>query len=237
MHEIPEVLLASASMRRVEMLSWITDRFDTMPADIDESPMENELPIDYCKRIANEKAIATLKIFPYENIPIITADTTVYLGSEIIGKPRDAAHAREILGKLSGRSHHVCTALVLCSKYTDQKSEIRMISTLCDTLVHMNPLSEKTIQDYVATGDPMGKAGAYAIQNRSFNLIHSIQGCYSCVVGFPLCHLERLFSIHGIPLKMDAAACCKAHISNDCKINKDSLLKESVFSQKYLELA
>ncbi len=218
------------------MLTWVTDQFTTLSTDIDETPYENELPLDYCQRIARSKALASLKKFPYAEFPIVTADTTVYLGNEILGKPENAAHAREILGSLQGRSHHVCTAVVLCSKPAGS-DRVELISTYCDTEVKMKPLTAAMIQEYVATGDPMGKAGAYAIQNTDFPLVKSINGCYACVVGFPLCHLERLFNLSGIEFDVNFADRCKSHISYSCRINKKNLLKNSVFSHLPLELS
>lgn len=228
MRDQEKILLASGSQRRRELLSWLTDRFEIIPSDIDESPLPEERPEVYCQRIAEQKALAIPSRTETQNSFVLAADTIVYSQNRIIGKPKDEQDAFQILTFLQGQIHHVCTAVTLL------RNE-KTVSTLCDTSVRMNPLSQATIQSYIATGDPMGKAGAYAIQNTDFNLVESVEGCYTCVIGLPLCHVEKLFSFFNYSFEKNVIECCKSHIHYNCVVDQSEMLRKSLFNQKIIE--
>lgn len=220
------VILASASARRRELFTWILERFTALSTDIDETPYPNEDPIRYCKRMALGKAIAAYQSKNSPDAIILSADTTVILNQTILGKPDNAAHAVEMLKSLSGNVHTVCTALSLV--FPSDAGAIRL-STHCLTAVHMNRLSEELIQAYVASGDPLGKAGAYAIQNPDFALVAEINGCYANVVGLPLCHCGALFSRAGNPLRTHACQSCRKHIRYNCETDVIRMIQNAVF--------
>ncbi|NMA13344.1 MAG: septum formation protein Maf [Chloroflexi bacterium] len=222
------ILLASSSARRRELFSWIIDNFTVFSADIDESPLPHEAPIAYCKRMAREKAIASLNQPGQAGAVLLAADTTVILNDTILGKPENPSHAAEMLRSLSGRTHTVCTAVTVA---IPEKNEITLLSTHSETAVHMNSLSEPLIQAYVASGDPLGEAGAYAIQNQEFPLVGSIQGCYANVVGLPLCHCGELLRRAGVILPVHSSIGCRAHIRYNCEIDTKLLIQTAAFNK------
>ena len=182
------LVLASASPRRRELLTQVGYRFQVHPAHIPEDPLPGEDPIVYVTRLAREKAEAAFRELttsspkPEKNeqsIVVLGADTTVTLDNAILGKPEDAADAARILRLLSGRTHRVITGIALVTaKRTEVAAEV--------TAVRFLTLSDEDIAGYVASGEPMDKAGAYAIQGRAARWIPRIEGCYFNVVGLPL---------------------------------------------------
>jgi septum formation protein len=184
------LVLASASPRRRELLSQVGYRFEVHPAHIPEDPLPGEDPIVYVTRLAREKAEAVYRgltshasppkvPLDEQSLVVLGADTTVTVGNTILGKPEDAADAARILRLLSGRTHRVITGVALVtSKGSEVAAEV--------TAVRFLTLSEAEIAAYVATGEPMDKAGAYAIQGRAARWIPRIEGCYFNVVGLPL---------------------------------------------------
>ena len=192
----PQLVLASASPRRRSLLTQAGYSFIVHPADIPEDPMPGENPIAYVTRLAREKAetvFRQLTIAPPSALsspstgsepehfsPIVLgADTTVTLDNEILSKPADAADAARMLGRLSGRTHRVITGVaVVTGSSTQVAAEVTSVCFLT--------LSPAEIEAYVATGEPMDKAGAYAVQGRAARWIPRIQGCYFNVVGLPL---------------------------------------------------
>lgn len=230
---VTPIILASASPRRRQMLSWVTDNFICASADIDETPKLDEDPVQYCERLAIEKAETLAARSGSQERLILASDTTVFRRQQIYGKPTDAGNAKEMLSQLQGRSHLVCTAVALL-KTGEMKHEI--ISTTCLTIVAMRKLSETEIDAYIASRDPMGKAGAYAIQNRQFHPVDSIQGCYTCVMGLPLCHTELLFNQFDTQFENDFSVCCKANISYNCKLKKQDIWNTAVLKRKESEL-
>lgn len=186
------------------MLSWIVPEFESAPADIDETPLSGELPVPYCQRMALGKTLHCLETAPDGSF-VIGSDTTVYISHQILGKPRDEEHAEEMLRMLNGKEHLVCTAAALGCR---QHGKIRVLQTVCETVVRFRSMGREDILDYVRSGDPMGKAGAYAIQNRKFHPVESIRGCYAGVMGFPLCHIGVLFHQFGYePFPQIRSAC------------------------------
>jgi septum formation protein len=186
-----KIILASASPRRQQMLSWILPEFESMPADIDETPRSGEMPVPYCERMALGKTLHCVDQVPDADF-VIGSDTTVCIDRQILGKPKDNDEAEEMLRLLNGREHLVCTSAVLAHR---KGNSWTIRHTVSETTVRFREMGRGEILDYVASGDPMGKAGAYAIQNRAFHPVESIRGCYAAVMGFPLCHVRVLFHL------------------------------------------
>ncbi len=179
------LVLASASPRRRELLTQVGYRFEVHPAHIPENALPGEDPIVYVARLAREKAeavyreLTTASPEPEKTLVVLGADTTVALDSTILGKPEDAADAARMLRLLSGRTHRVITGVaVVTAKGAEGAAEA--------TAVRFLTLSDAEIADYVVTGEPMDKAGAYAIQGRAARWIPRIEGCYFNVMGLPL---------------------------------------------------
>jgi nucleoside triphosphate pyrophosphatase len=178
------LILASQSPRRAELLRNAGFRFEMRPADVDERVRADETPLDYVQRLAREKALAVLAAAP-AGARVLGADTTVAVDGESLGKPADEAEARRMLARLSGRTHQVMTGVCLAWR----RSEAGPIE--CDveaevTEVEFAALTDDEIAAYVAGGEPMDKAGAYAIQGRASCWIPRIRGCYFNVVGLPV---------------------------------------------------
>lgn len=186
----PQLTLGSASPRRRELLAQIgITPQDIIPAEIDETPRRGELPRDYVRRMAREKALALSGSVPGA---VLTADTTVVAGRRILGKPADAAEAGEFLRLLSGRRHLVLTAVALGHAG-------RLRERLVETVIRFRPLSATDIDDYLACGEWQGKAGGYAVQGRAGSFVAWMRGSYSGVVGLPLAETATLLA--GIGLK------------------------------------
>jgi septum formation protein len=190
------LVLASASPRRRELLAQAGFTFTVHPAHIPEDPLPGEDPIAYVTRLAREKAQAVyLELAPSTNpqqarqsgLTVLGADTTVTLDNEILAKPADPADASRMLHRLSGRTHHVITGVaVVTSQRTEVAAEV--------TAVRFLTLSDEEIESYVATGEPLDKAGAYAIQGRAARWIPRVQGCYFNVVGLPLALVSTMLT-------------------------------------------
>jgi septum formation protein len=199
------VYLASRSLRRRELLKQIGVSFEVLllreahdrNADLDETPQRGEDPVAYVQRVAHAKAeMAWVRLTQrrLQRHPIVSADTTVALEGEIFGKPADTADAARFLQRLSGRTHAVHTAVAVA---LDGRVEMRLSSTQ----VEFRELTEADIEQYVATNEPMDKAGAYAIQGRAALFVKSIAGSYSGVMGLPLFEtgeLLRRFGLRGL---------------------------------------
>ena len=183
------LVLASASPRRAELMTAAGFTFDVVPAQIDETPRGAEPPTDYALRVAREKAAEASRRDP--DAAILAADTVVVADGEILGKPRDAADAARMLGILSGAEHQVQTATVL--RVNGRESSVVEL-----TRVRFRHLSADEIAWYVATGEPDGKAGAYAIQGRAARFVDRIDGSWSNVVGLPIATVYRLLKDAGL---------------------------------------
>jgi septum formation protein len=187
------LVLASASPRRQELLRNADIPFTVQPADIDETPLPGESPRECAQRLAREKAFAVFQNRPQDCI--LGADTIVMVDDMILGKPRDADHAFRMLRMLSGRRHAVITGVCLAGSFgkaeplRTENRELRIAfeKTASETtLVTMCELSDQEIREYIATGEPLDKAGAYAIQGIASRWIPRIEGDYSNVVGLPV---------------------------------------------------
>jgi len=197
-HNSNMLVLASASPRRRELLLQAGFSFEVRPAHIPEEPLEGEDPFTYVTRLAREKAQAVYRELSAETqaagterpdgwypLAVLGADTTVTLDKAILGKPEDAADAVRMLRLLSGRTHRVITGVALV---TEDGVEVATEATA----VRFLALSDEEIAAYVASGEPMDKAGSYAIQGRAARWIPRIEGCYFNVVGLPLALVSRL---------------------------------------------
>ena len=191
------LVLASASPRRKELLRNAGIPFTVQAADIDESPREGESPRDCAERLAREKALAVFRTRPHDHV--LGADTIVVVDNAILGKPRDPADAARMLRLLSGRTHAVITGVCLVGAVASGQSPVASKTETASetTLVTMNDLSDTEIREYIATGEPMDKAGAYAIQGLASRWIPRIEGDYGNVVGLPVALVYRMLRESG----------------------------------------
>ena len=179
------MILASRSPRRIELLGQLGVALEVVPADIDETPQTNELPVKYVERLAREKAHA---IAATHSGIVVGADTTIDIDNEIFGQPVDEHDAARMLRRLSGRTHRVHTGVAVHSNGTVQ-------SLVTTTLVTFVPVTDELLRWYLETGEWQGKAGAYAIQGLGASLVEGIRGSYSNVVGLPLRETAQLLGI------------------------------------------
>ena len=178
--------LASKSPRRTELLGRLDQPHRLLDVDVPEVRAPGEGAADYVRRVAREKAGAGLALVAGQpGARVLGADTEVVLGEEVFGKPRDAADAAAMLRRLSGRSHRVLSALVLVEAGAEREA-------LSITEVRFAALSEPAIAAYVATGEPLGKAGAYAIQGRAALWLDRIEGDYYTIMGLPVSRTVQL---------------------------------------------
>jgi len=185
-----KLILASASPRRAEILRKAGFDFEVVPAHADESPRPGEAATDYVRRLAEEKARTVARQLAKDTVDdsrfIIGADTVVVIDGEILGKPSAAANAREMLRRLSGKTHDVYSGLAVLQGNGTAHTAVEK------TRVTFEPLSEEEIESYIASGEPFDKAGAYAIQGRGGKFISRIEGCYFNVMGLPLARLYAM---------------------------------------------
>jgi septum formation protein len=193
------LVLASASPRRQELLRNAGLAFVVQPADIDERPLPGESPQAYCMRLAREKALTVFQSRPHDHV--LGADTIVVVGTQILGKPRDREDAFRMLRLLSGRSHTVSTGVCLVAPGEVPIADPNVETSSESTLVTMTNPSEAEIRDYIATGEPMDKAGAYAIQGLASRWIPRIEGDYSNVVGLPLALVYSMLKNAGVEMR------------------------------------
>jgi len=197
------IYLASRSPRRRELLQQLGVRFELLlfregsrqDADTDEAVLAGEQPDDYVRRVTLLKAQAAwhrvLMRRGLQRKPVLTADTTVALAGEVLGKPADRAEAERMLGILAGTQHRVLTAVAL-------QFDSRVEMTVSESLVTFAPVDAERIAAYVATGEPFDKAGAYAIQGRAAAFVERIEGSYSGVMGLPLYETANLLRLFGV---------------------------------------
>jgi septum formation protein len=191
-----QLVLASASPRRAELLRTAGFSFDVRPADVDETPRADEPPAAYALRVARDKALATAGRLDGADVWILAADTVVVVDGHILGKPTDHADARRMLSMLSGVVHEVLTAVVV------RHDEVET-SEVVSTRVRFAALGPAEIDWYVASGEPDGKAGAYAIQGLGSRFVDRIEGSWSNVVGLPLATVYRMLG----------GGACYAHVN------------------------
>ena len=186
-----QIILASASPRRKELLDQIKVTYKVHPVDLDETPLPDETPLAYVQRLAAEKSAACVAQLKTET-PVLAADTAVVLGRVIMGKPKDQADALAMLTQLSGNTHQVYSAISLRGREHSQAHSI--------TEETFRRLTQREILDYWHSGEPVDKAGSYAIQGMGGLFVKSIKGSFSGVVGLPLFETAELLSKQGIEL-------------------------------------
>lgn len=219
-----KLLLASNSPRRRELIGLLGFSFNSMSADVDESILPNEKPADYVLRLAEAKARACAESGngKCSGQVVIGSDTAVVDAGEILGKPKDERDAESMLRQLRGRVHQVYTAIAL---FNPEKNEVQTELSITD--VPMRAYSDAALEAYVQTGDPLDKAGAYAIQNAAFHPVENFSGCYASVMGLPLCHLTRSLKKMGLTPESNVPAQCQATLTYDCSIYSAVLRDES----------
>ena len=191
-HSPVPLVLASSSPRRAELLTSAGFEFVVIPADVDETPRAAERPPDYALRVAHSKADRVAAGLPPDCV-VLAADTVVVSGGRMMGKPAGDGDATSMLRTLSGAVHEVHTAVVVWA-------HARKVNRVVTTRVRFVPMTEPEIAWYVTTGEPNGKAGAYAIQGRGARFVDSIDGSWSNVVGLPLATVYRLLKEAGYPV-------------------------------------
>jgi nucleoside triphosphate pyrophosphatase len=184
------IILASNSPRRKELLQNAGIDFVSDPADVDESRLPGELPAEYAVRLALDKALCTAS--RHADGIVVGADTVVVAQGEVLGKPSSTEDAARMLGMLSGRTHEVVTGIALVNAATGAK-----ITASETTRVRMRALTRAQVEAYVATGEPMDKAGGYGIQGRASLFVESVEGCYFNVVGLPMARLAVMLGEMG----------------------------------------
>lgn len=192
------LILASASPRRSELLTQLGVQFRVHPADIDESVLSGEAPVDYVERMAGEKAARVASLYSQQGVAVLAADTTVVLDGDVLGKPVDYDDGRAMLSRLSGRAHEVTTAICLVAGGEELAQQVT-------TRVQFACLTPAQCEAYLATDEPWDKAGAYGIQGVAGAFVQRIEGSYSNVVGLPLYETWQLLAARGIPTVLAAA--------------------------------
>ena len=191
------LFLASQSPRRRELLTQVGISFDVLAVDIDEAIQKNEIPEDYVVRLAKEKTLAGWNCNKTKIKTVLGSDTAVVIDNEILGKPKNNADAKRMLGLLSGKTHQVMTSVALAVPYGNS-TEPELISVISVSDVTFKKLSSAEIQEYVHTGECDDKAGSYAIQGLAAAFITHLSGSYSGVMGLPLYETIELLNKAGI---------------------------------------
>ena len=219
------LLLASNSPRRRQLLALGNWKFDVAVSDVDESLLADESPKEYVLRLAQAKALAVAQKVDSDKI-IIGSDTAVIDGNEVLGKPKDEEDAERMLKQLRGRTHQVYTGVAIY-RISDEK----MLTELCVTDVPMRAYSDEEIKAYIQSGDPMDKAGAYAIQHPDFQPVESLSGCYASVMGLPMCHVTRALQKIDIHPSADVPMACQTLLNYQCPVSDAILRGENLSPQ------
>jgi len=209
------------------LLRNLVDSFIVINSDVEEINFPGEKPESYVIRVAEEKALEAGKKFPQSGLTdvcVIGADTIVVDHNEILGKPKNRDDAQRILEQLRGKTHQVLSGISIL-----QLSTNKVTSNLVRTVVEMRKYSANEIQEYIESGDPFDKAGAYAIQNKSFHPVLDYTDCYANVMGLPLCHLAVLLKGIGVRGNRSVAERCQKSIQYQCPVYEGILL--SVYGQ------
>ncbi len=210
----PRLILASGSPRRRELIALTGWQVEICPVDIDESELPGEGGLALACRLAEAKARQAAEQFG-DDAYILAADTVVESDGEILGKPASSKEAHAMLVKLRGKTHKVHTAIAIASP---DISELHMDA--CTTEVPMRNYKHDEIEDYVRSGSPLDKAGAYGIQDAIFDPVdvERVTGCYANVVGLPICHLVRSMRTFGFSPVYDVPSRCQTHTGYDCDV-------------------
>ena len=214
--------LASNSPRRREILTWTGWDLEKVSSKGDESMLENEAPEQYVRRIAELKSRVDLDDASESDF-VISADTIVVHVGKILGKPKDAQDAFAMLVSMRAREHWVMTAIAV-----RQAGAEKAALELCRSKVKMRAYSDEEIRKYVDSGDPLDKAGAYAIQDRDFHPAEDFAGCMASVMGMPLCHLERLLRENADYNWTDWPTICQKKLEYTCPITSRVMAGEDI---------
>lgn len=221
------IILASNSPRRRELLSLTALPFLVLPVSVDESPMPGEDPLNCVVRLAELKAATAQELAARMGFPagqvIIASDTIVTRQGSIFGKPVDREDARRILTELRGQTHQVLTAITLVTVQTGKRSTVH-----CTTDVPIRNFTDSEMEEYIETGDPMDKAGAYAIQHDGFHPVEKMDGCYASVMGLPLCHLVRELEAFQIYIYDEIPVACQEELKYKCPVYSSILTRYKV---------
>lgn len=212
MNKRPNLVLASNSPRRKDLIALGGWPFEIIVSDADESLLAGEAPRDYVRRLAAEKARASSARADASQV-VLAADTAVVDGNAILGKPAHPSEAKRMLRQLRGRVHQVYTGIAVL-----RVRDGNILTDVCVTDVPMRNYSDEEIEAYVASGDPLDKAGAYGIQHAGFQPVASMRGCYASVMGLPLCHATRLLAQMGFPPGADVPARCQSFLNYACPV-------------------
>lgn len=210
----PQLVLASASPRRRELLALTHWTAQVSPAQADERPLAGEDAAALARRLSRVKAQMVAAQSPSGSL-VLAADTVVALDGALLGKPADAGEARSMLTALRGREHEVVTGLTLLVAGDAWEAQ-----DVCFTSIPMREYTPAEIEAYVRTGAALDKAGAYGIQDRGFESVamDRMTGCYANVMGLPLCHVARLMRRRGLNSPADIPAACQAHTHYTCNV-------------------
>ena len=203
------LVLASASPRRRELFALLGLPFRVAVAQVAEVVERGEPPVEVVVRLARAKAEVVAAAHP--DALVAGCDTVVALRGEVLGKPADGEAARAMLLRLRGRDHAVYTGVAVVGGG-------RRAVQVARTTVRMREYTDEEIDAYVASGDPLDKAGAYAIQHPGFHPVATWEGCYANVVGLPLCHLVRLLREWDVHPAVDVPAACQRHTGRRCRV-------------------
>ena len=206
---IRRLILASGSPRRRELISLLGVPFVIKAANVNEEELDGESPADLVVRLSQAKAQAIADARPDELI--VAADTVVALDGRVLGKPVDPDEAAHMLRLLRGRCHQVYSGISVWHPASQ-----RLVSEVSNTVVRMRDYTDDQIAGYVDSGDPLDKAGAYAIQHPGFDPVASVEGCWLSVMGFPLCHVERALAQFGVIAAPDAPGVCRTFSQHEC---------------------
>jgi septum formation protein len=216
-----KLVLASASPRRRKLFSVLELPFIAAAAYVDEESEEGESPQEMVCRLSLDKAEAVALFYP--GGLIVAADTIVVLDDEALGKPADEAEAVAMLRRLQGRKH-----IVLSGVTVHHPASGHVITELAESAVWMRAYTDEEVARYAASGDPLDKAGAYAIQHQNFSPVERIEGCYASVMGLPLCHLARALVQLGLTLPVDVPRVCQSFTGHRCLVAGEILQDSTV---------
>ncbi len=214
------IILASNSPRRNELLQLTGWSFEIKPANIDETPLPDETPGQYVLRLAETKARMVGRLAAPGQV-VLAADTTVADGPVLLGKPADAAEAIQMLARLRGKVHQVYTAVAVFDPLAGM-----LLKDLCTSQVPMRRYSEDEVLAYASSGDPLDKAGAYALQHPGFHPVEHFSGCFASVMGLPLCHVTRTLEKFGLTPARDVPQACQDHLDYQCPVYRAILRGE-----------
>jgi len=213
---IRRMILASGSPRRRQLLPLLGLPFVVKTVDVDERALDREPPTEMVLRLSQAKALAVRDV-RHDDL-VVAADTVVVLNGKVMGKPTDPDDAARMLQLLRGRSHVVYSGVSLW-----HAPRRRMVCQLAESLVWMRDYTDAEIAKYVGSGDPLDKAGAYAIQHPEFDPVSWVDGCWLSVVGLPLCHLGRALAKFGVVVPANVPGACQAFGQHECEISSEIL--------------